>query len=625
MLATQCSATALFLIPVAALWLLRLGRATAAWELALDVPLAIAVDALATLALARLLPLETSILAVRAAWIVALLAIALRRGRSLAWPARLGGRFAAALLAGAALAAALGLAVSRRYTVWDRPWHAPLVPSLGGQTLPFVNVYGAAEPLHYHLAGDVVAASLRALSLASLSSNAALSLAHDVLFGLTALTVGLLVIGAGVRRALPVISGGAALLLHGPIPLRQGLGEPFQGYSYHLFFSLSYRPHVPVAALMLAGLLGALSVRAARPGLFPPRRAIPVLLATTALLAISDEATLGLVGLGIAAAWIFFPRILAEGRLRGIGALAALGAAALIPNLLFSGSIAPGGPVQRIAWSARAMVPSVVGEAPLPLSSPRGALAFLLDSLPFLACWTGLAAAAIRRPARPLRPLVLLAGAVIAASCLLALHVRVNGASSESQRFFVAPFLVTLLWGLLHLDRMPPRSLARTLVLLGLAVPPIFSLWWLREIAPDYMRAYEETEANPWAKETTYGLDCRRVAGARLGERPRPTYVDSYQHYVFTSCRPIFGPGRPQPPWTTKTLPRFESREQLRELAAMVGNADLDAICAAAPGSRRDPVCAHALARGRDRCTPEGTRFLRCPLSPSDRAAILRR
>ncbi|MCC6552617.1 MAG: hypothetical protein IT372_06270, partial [Polyangiaceae bacterium] len=110
MLATQCSATALFLIPVAALWLLRLGRATAAWELALDVPLAIAVDALATLALARLLPLETSILAVRAAWIVALLAIALRRGRSLAWPARLGGRFAAALLAGAARAAARGRA-----------------------------------------------------------------------------------------------------------------------------------------------------------------------------------------------------------------------------------------------------------------------------------------------------------------------------------------------------------------------------------------------------------------------------------------------------------------------------------------------------------------------------------
>ena len=34
--------------------------------------------------------------------------------------------------------------------IWDRPLHAPLVSSLGGQLAPFQNVYGHGSPLRYH-------------------------------------------------------------------------------------------------------------------------------------------------------------------------------------------------------------------------------------------------------------------------------------------------------------------------------------------------------------------------------------------------------------------------------------------------------------------------------------------
>ena len=50
----------------------------------------------------------------------------------------------------------------------------------------------------------------------------------------------------------------------------------------------------------------------------------------------------------------------------------------------------------------------------------------------------------------------------------------------------------------------------------------------------------------------------------------------------------------------------------------------VDAICPTgrSPGDV-DPVCAYALTR--TQCTPEGSAFLRCPLSPEDRRAILAR
>ncbi len=426
MFVTQCLATALFLVPLLTLWILRIGERTTAWELALDIPFSVALDILVVLVFARFLPLENAFLALRAVWCVALLATLLHRRHRFAWRMDLDGRLIAAITAASGLAFALGLGISRQYTLWDRPWHAALVPSLGGQSLPFVNVYGTGEALHYHIAGDVIAACLRASSLSTISSNLALSLAHDVFLGLTAATVGLLMIGFGVRRALPVVFGGMALLLHGPIPLREGLGQPFQGYAYHLYFSLTFRPHVPVAALMVTGILGILAVRASRPDDFRRSRAVAMLLAIIALLAISDEATFALLGLGIAGMLLVYPDVLAKNHVRSIGVLVAIGVSALVPNLLFGGSIAPGSPIQRISWLSQAMVPAVVGNASLPLAAITGASVFLLDSLPYVICWLGLVAAGFFSPLRSLRPLVVLGGIVIVASSLLALHVRVN-------------------------------------------------------------------------------------------------------------------------------------------------------------------------------------------------------
>ena len=54
----------------------------------------------------------------------------------------------------------------------------------------------------------------------------------------------------------------------------------------------------------------------------------------------------------------------------------------------------------------------------------------------------------------------------------------------------------------------------------------------------------------------------------------------------------------------------------------VAADASVDAVC---PAGRRpgdvDPVCTYALAR--THCAPDGSAYLRCPLTPADRKAIL--
>jgi hypothetical protein len=237
-----------------------------------------------------------------------------------------------------------------------------------------------------------------------------------------------------------------------------------------------------------------------------------------------------------------------------------------------------------------------------------------------------LALAWTARRHRGLWGLVLGGAAVLATAILLSLHLRVNGEMRgyELHRVFLAPYVWGLLSALLLLARMPPESAARFAAIAALSVPAVFGLRWVREVAPGELADYRETPANPWAKESPANLDCRRAAGARYGERPTPTYVDASLHYLFSSCRPIFGPGRSQG-WTIKTVPEFESISQLRALDAdlRASGASLDAMCGSDPSSSRDVVCTYAVELHRGECRTEGTRFLRCPLSLTDRAAIL--
>ena len=203
-----------------------------------------------------------------------------------------------------------------------------------------------------------------------LSSSRSLALAHDLFLGLTAAWLALLARGAGARRLWACALGGATLVWHGPWP-RQ-FHPDYDGYAYHLFAQLSYRPHVPLALFAMTGFVGALTVRAA-PGLrVPPLRTLSALVASVSILSISDETSVGILGLSLGITWLFAPRILGFRRRGGLLALLALGAAVVVPNRLFSASLSPGSPVQSIEFAWPPRIPSMLGGPPRRSSPRRG-------------------------------------------------------------------------------------------------------------------------------------------------------------------------------------------------------------------------------------------------------------
>ena len=624
-------AIALYLVPIGVVLVTRATRARSAQAVALDVPFAVALDLLLLLAASWVVPFGVAALVSRSLWLGAGAVLVRARRAHLCWPASLDvRRIAGALLAAgtAAWASTLG---TRGYLVHDRLWHGPLVASLEGQRLPFRNVFDGRDGLHYHVAGDALSASLRALSLDVLSAQHALALEHDLLFALAAGTGALFLSGlydggtgsgsaaeAG-RRFLPPVLGGVALLLGGPIPLRGRLGGDLAGYAYHAFLNLSFRPHVPLAALLLLGFVGLFAERAAAGAAVGAARSYPAAASLFALLSVTDEASTALLGVGAFAAWLWEPRLLAATRLRGFLALAGLAAAGVLVVVAFGGGLSPGGPVHAISWAHAAREPSVSGAfQPLLLTSAPGRVAFFFDVLPFAAPWLGLALTAWRVPS--LRASAAFAAAVCVTGVVLGTHVDVNHDTAEAQRFYLAPFLVTAVFALAALHRMPRGGVAALAVLLGVAVPAVFSVYWLRERLPADIGP-SAIGKQPWFDDLLR-VDCRRGAGARIGESPRLAYVQPVMFFYWTACRPTFTPGVSGEPWPIKILPVTESRAQLAAIDRDLVRRDarLDAICRTAAAGD-DPVCARARLHG---CTPEGTDFVRCPLDAADRAALLK-
>jgi len=614
-----------WLIPVLVVQVVRSRRERPLWEIALDVPLAVALDLLSILVLTRFVHLETAALASRPAWIAGGAALGLwrrrRHGWRAHWPVALGGRDLLAAIASSALAVGACASISYETLVWDPNLHVPNVTAIASQRLPFVNALSGTEVLHYHFAGDVLAAVVRTLSLDVVSSMRALHTAHDLMFAAVSATVTLLSMGLGLRRRWSAALGGVAVLLQGPIPLRGRLGHAFLGYTYHTFVNLSYRPHVPLAALLLVGALGTVAVRAAWPDRVPARATAPVLLAVVSLLAVTDEASTALVGLGLGVAWIVDPRLLAKRRLAGLALLVALGAAFAGANLLFAASLAPGSPVQTVTLSTAARVPALVyGDPELPLSQPGAKMVLFVDYLPLLACGGALALLAVRLRSRSHAAVAAMVWSLVAVSAGLLLRVEVNHEGAESQRFLVAPFFACVVLAVLFLDRMPRGSFAATLALLGVAVPAIYSVYWIREQASTLMAGLED-KTSPRLND----VDCRASADAHLGDRPRVAYVESSEFYGVVACRPVFNSGD-RTEWAIPTHPTTDPIPQLRALDRNLARPDetIDAYCPRDERAPSDVVCRRAL-RVRTSCRPEGARYLRCPLTPSDRGALLGR
>ncbi|HEX7601196.1 MAG TPA: hypothetical protein VF316_06300, partial [Polyangiaceae bacterium] len=205
-------------------------------------------------------------------------------------------------------------------------------------------------------------------------------------------------------------------------------------------------------------------------------------------------------------------------------------------------------------------------------------------------------------------------------SVSLAAGLTFNSASEEGQRFFVAPFVAALIPVVVLGAALRWGPLARGLVVLGLSVPTAHTLYFQKADHEIMHESWAEAgPRNAWVPESLFDVDCRSRAGAHLGETLRPVYMDRAGYYLYSTCRPVFAAGGVTAPWPMKVNSHPEPLDQLHDLAIMNDGARFDAICRV--DGRRDSLCARVAADA-SRCSPEGTMFLRCPITDADRAAV---
>jgi hypothetical protein len=646
--AASLAATLIYLVPVVVMLTCRARRERPLWAVALDVPLAVACDLLLVLSLTRFVTLEVAAWASRALWIAGGIAcFALRRPaipRALGRPA-----LAGAALAGA-VATLLSTLASRPYSIWDRKQHTPLTASLRGQRLPFDNVFARQEVLHYHFSGDVVGAMVQAFSFDVVHSSLALSVAHDVLFGLIGVTFALLLAGhdggdpqtaghdggypqtpgLGARRATLAVVATLAALLAGPYTIYRNPAQPHSdGYSVAGFFTLSFRPPIPLAALFCLGIVGALAARVwhDEPERVQLGDTVPALLLSAAGLAISDETSLGLLGLSLGLLWLAYPSVLHPRRAGGVLVLLGLLVAFVGPNVAFAASLAPGAQRHVIAlvpWRSPGWHTS-----PVPLATLNGAGLLLADLGPTtLLCLGGVLGAVAARSKRTVS-LATLATWLFLLSVFGLTRLDVNHDPTESHRFaagliFLAPVLSVLT--LLPHGGAPPqaprlRTAGIALAAAGALLGSASTIDWILNVLP--VRGHRQDHF--FTRDDLYAIDCRKDFGARLGAQARPEYLSKAIWYAYAGCQPTFAPASHDNKEWALTIgnPLFE-KAAVRALHASEQRPDelLTVVCPREPAASRDPVCAYATHSAN--CHEVGTQATACELSPEQEAAVMR-
>jgi hypothetical protein len=611
---------ALYSIPVWVVMVARSRRRRDLGDLALDIPLAVAADLIGTLLLARLMLLPHAVVASRVLWVLGgagYVAWRIRRDDAPAWPSAVGWRE----LGMAGLSAYAGVYLSMQFSHpcqnQDRYWHIPLVGSLEGQRLPFENVYLPKTGLAYHYTGDVVGAALQTLSLGHIHASYALTLAHEVFFAFTAVLIALMLRWAGLRSIALAAAGALGVLLTGPFVLFRTKGQP-DGYNFINYLRVSYRPHTVIAGFLIIGFVAAVFLRL-RESDSPPAgwRTALVLLAAVGVLAITDEASVGVLGAALGAAWLVVPDAVHPKRWRGFAVLLLLAAALVLANVVFSGALAPGAPHHTI----KLIAPRSPGyrNHTQALALARGRKMLLYDIAPqLLALAAGIGLWFTRRRRLPLAgPIFLFAAVVVSTFALTCLNV--DGKAMESHRFMTAAMLLAPFMGALWLAETGAAShpLVSLLVIAAIASPAASTIEWLRVVAPKRYCALPKTFDT---SEDFYETDCRLEVGTGR-QIAVATYVERRVFYLYTGCQPVLA-AAPKPHWWKIHVggPIY-NRAALEQIDRTIGaGATLTAICSTR-GNTGDIVC--DFARRHRRCRQQAEKILSCSLSSSDRRAIL--
>jgi hypothetical protein len=616
-----------FVLPVAVVLWVRARRDTSLWQLASDVPLAVALDLLIVLALSRFMTLERAALLSRALWLTSIPScwLTTRKRQRSAWPIALEPRTLASALVLAFLGLGLSLWLSRSSNIWDRNWHIPLVSSVRGQQMPFKNVYEPRVELAYHYSGDALSAMLQAFSGDALHSALALSLLHDVLFGLLGAVVALLLAAARIRSLTLQIAIFLAMVLAGPLTLIQSLAQS-GGYSIQNLFTLSYRPHVSFAYLLSVGFVAAVAG-----GVFRSAtrvRLFPALLLCAAALVLTDETTLALLGLWLGVTWLYDPGCLAGTRGRGALVLGALALGLFATVLAYGGVLGIHAPRYPIHWVA----PRAPGwqVLPEPLATSLGRRRVLEDLCSVLGVFASTTLLAVTVRQREASALALGFAALVLGSTAAFTCLDFNHRPLENHRWMTLPFLIGPLTAALVARPLfaEPSSrrlatLATGLAALCCALGVASTLVWRTVGFGSQLHDMQFGTGIETAR--LYDLNCRALTGARLGERAAPAYVEARDAYLWAGCHSTFiaGPATTAGGHGIKSGRAASGLRALRDVSTnMLTESDPLTVLCLSDGASPDPICAAARSPSLGKCSAAGTRYALCSVASAQRPRL---
>lgn len=598
-------ALALYLLPLAIVFVARARPERAAFEAALDLPTTIAVDMLSILLVARFTTLEVAAFVVRGVWVAAGgFFIFRRRGRVRTWWHGVRLRNWVTPLLVAAVAVGLSTVISLSCGIWDRYWHIPLAGSMRGQSTPFFNVYENGRPLFYHYAGDALTAVLQSFSFDHVHTAYAMSRAHDMLFGVFGLLIAGVLPAARFPRPLQALGGALACLLSGPVTLLiEGDARPAAGRSIIHLVSLSFRPHAALAFVLIVGFAFALLLPLW--GEVAARRTRVCLFACAALLVLTDETSLALLGIFLGTVWLLAPQVLAPSRKRGV--VVALGVLLTIPAvvLIFGGTFTPGGVSATLKWVPWRLPGFDLAAVPLP--SVEGFELFTFDFFVILLVWLAGVLACVGAPSLAVWATFAGYTVVSVVSLTLLTKVEINGGGLECHRFATLALLMSPLFGLFFGARLAReaapsvgRQVAWAAVALAVSAPGFSSAQWLWGLRPavrrDGMSNYED-------------VDCRKM-GALFGQRVRMAYVDQSMWYPFAGCRPLRAPTSQSNLVSVQIYTSWPAYgwQGVRRLDAWLGGESMLAYCPTVGG---DAVCG-LIVSDKHACEPETPTIQRC-------------
>lgn len=615
------------LVPIAVFVVLRSRAERPAWWLALDIPAATALDLVASVVVARLAFLDSAVWIVKGAWVVLGAAVFLyrrKRGWRPSWPADLPRVAVAQALLLGVIALSLSLLMTRTCAIWDRQWHVPSLTSMRGQVAPFFTVYEPWKSLHYHYGGNLMAASLQASSFGILHASHALSLVHDICSFWFGVTLALVLRKLGLKHTTLLALTLLVMLFASPVvPLEGEHRTWFAGYSTINWMSVSFRPHMTLAALTTLAFLAVPLIRLSeleqdidwRELLLPLMLCVPLML-------IVDEFCMGLLGLGFAGVWLLYPRTFASTRRRGIFFFAGLVVALVFGIAVMQGTVSPGAP----SYPLKLAFPRSPGfyTPALPLDTAKGIRYFFSDLLSMLAVLVG----GVWLLTRTRHPLLIgsltLYAILIVVSVSFFTTLQYNGSGLQNHKFIVAQMLFCPLFlvawliprpGMhLHYAGIPEVGMALA-VFLGAAS----GVDWLGGIANSDCRTGDMSLS-------FYDTNCRADVGASLSERTRPMYFDPAIEYLYIGCRPAFmvGPSSSMDGHDIKAgkaaLGIGALREFSHEPRFQPPNADTTVACAR--GVSTDPAC-RLLQKTPGACKPSGTMVEICSMTPAQRDAVL--